>query len=72
MAHCEYIIVNRSGAWWLTIDGARRGPYVSKEIAIRAGIHAAKLDFREGKSARVSVEEPGEGVPVVYETGEKL
>lgn len=68
MAHCEYFVIKRSGQWWLTINGARRGPFVSRQAAVDAGIHAAKLDFKEEKSARVSVEEPDGVVPVIYDS----
>jgi hypothetical protein len=65
----HYIVMKRSEKWWLTLDGDRRGPYESQQVAVDSAIHAAKLDFRLGQPARVSVDEPDDGVPVVYETG---
>ena len=52
----DYIVMRRSGQWWMTFDGDRRGPFVSQQVAVASAIHAAKLDFRIGQSARVSID----------------
>jgi len=65
----EYLVMKRTGHWWVTLEGARRGPYVSRQVAIDSAIHSAKLDFKAGNAARVSLDEPEDGVPVVFETG---
>jgi hypothetical protein len=64
----EYLVINRSGEWWITLDGDRRGPHASRQEAIASAILAAKLEARTGTPARVSVDEPDDGVPVVYDS----
>lgn len=68
MARAEYVVMKRDGAWWVTLDGARTGPYKSEPDGIHAAVVAAKTIERTGHVARVSVDEPDDGIPVVYET----
>ena len=70
MAHSEYLIIRRSGQWWVTRDGERTGPFVSENVAVETAVYRARLDFKAGTTARVSVDEPGDGIPVVYETAQ--
>lgn len=64
----EYLVLRRSDQWWITIDGTRLGPYVAEKVAVAAAIALAKLDFKSGTHARVSVDNAADGVPVVYDT----
>ncbi len=64
----EYLVLKRSGQWWLTLDGTRTGPFVSEKSAVDAAIARAKMDFKGGRQARVSVDEPDDGIPVVYDS----
>jgi hypothetical protein len=70
MAHSEYLIIRRSGQWWVTLDGERTGPFGSQNVAVDAAVYRARLDFKAGNTARVSVDEPGDGIPVVFETAQ--
>ncbi len=72
MPNREYLVLRRSAQWWVTIDGERSGPFVSEKAAVDAAISRAKLDFRAGQTARVSVDEPEDGVPVVYDSSAPL
>jgi hypothetical protein len=65
----EYLVVQRSGQWWVMLDGARQGPYPSRRIAIDSAVSLAKTDFKASKTARVSVDD-GEGMDVLYDSGE--
>lgn len=68
MRQAEYLVVQRSEQWWAMLDGARFGPYPGRQIAIDRAISLAKVDFKAGKTARVSVDD-GEGTEVVYQSG---
>jgi hypothetical protein len=68
----EYLVLFRATQWWVTLDGSRLGPYLSKSVAVDAAIGLAELDFRVGTLARVSVDEPDDGVPVVYDSSQTL
>lgn len=68
MRQAEYLVVQRSEQWWTMLDGARFGPYPGRQIAIDRAISLAKVDFKAGKTARVSVDD-GEGIEVVYQSG---
>lgn len=68
MPNREYLVMRPSGQWWVTLDGDRSGPFVSEKSAVDAAIGRAKVDFKGGQVARVSVDEPDDGVPVVYES----
>jgi hypothetical protein len=64
----EYVIATRSGRWWVMEDSERLGPFVSRQVATDSAVRSAKLDFKSGQHARVSIEDPGDGVPVVYDS----
>jgi hypothetical protein len=64
----EYVVQLRSKQWWVTQDGATQGPFVSKAAAVSGAIAQAKRDFGMGELARVWVEEPEDGGPVVYDS----
>jgi hypothetical protein len=46
-------------------------PFVSEKVAVDAATVRAKRDLRTGTAARVSVDEPDDGVPVVYDSGQQ-
>ena len=70
MPNREYLVMRRSGQWWVTLDGERTGPFVSEKSALDAAIGRAKVDFKGGQPARVSVDEPEDGVPIVYDSSQ--
>lgn len=70
MLRKEYIVMLRIGQWWVVVDGARLGPYLSQQVAAAAAVRMAKLDFRTGRHARVSVDDPNDGVPVIYDSAD--
>jgi hypothetical protein len=69
--HAEYVVIKRAGQWWVTMDGQRTGPHPSHDAAVGAAITSAKLYERSGNTARVSVDEPEDGLPTVYETTDR-
>lgn len=71
MPNVEYLVMRRSAEWWVVRDGERSGPYVSEKVAVDAAIARAKMDFKGGTPARVSVDEPDDGVPVVYDSSQQ-
>lgn len=64
----EYSVLSRGGRWWVLIEGQRLGPYVSAPAAEMAAITSAKLDFKAGQAARVTVET--DRAHVVYESSD--
>lgn len=56
MTNAEYLVIERQNQWWVMLDGFRRGPFVSRQIAIDSAVSAAKIDFKSGRPARVSVQ----------------
>lgn len=48
-------------------DGHRRGPYITQAMAIEGSLRLAKLDFKLGRSARVSVQKDA-GFELVYDS----
>lgn len=71
MAQREYLVIRRAGQWWVSLEGDRRGPHASRQEAVDSAILGAKLDSRTGASARVSVDDPEDGFPVVYDSDNK-
>ena len=67
MANAEYLVIEREKNWWVMLDGFRSGPYVSRQIAIDSAVAAAKVDFKSGRNARVSVEN-GTDLVTAYDT----
>jgi hypothetical protein len=66
--HAEYVVIKRAGQGWVTMDGQRTGPHASRDTAVSAAISSAKLYERSRNTARVSIDEPEDGLPTVYET----
>lgn len=62
----EYVVVIRDFHWWVLIDGVRWGPYLSSAVAEASAISLAKLDFKVGQSARVTLE--GDEDKIVYDS----
>lgn len=63
----EYLVVDRQSQWWIMHDGFRRGPFISRQVAIDSAILAAKVDVRAGRQARVSVQD-GREFATVYDS----
>lgn len=53
----EYSVIRRSSQYWVIYDGTTVGPYISFAVAEAAAISLAKMDFKVGRSARVTVED---------------
>jgi hypothetical protein len=68
MVQLEYLVMKRRGQWWVTVEGGRTGPYQEKGRAVASAVALAQIDKHAGRKARVSVDEPDDGLPVVYET----
>ncbi len=64
----EYVVATSSGRWWVRDASEQLGPYVSRQVATEAAIRSAKLDFKAGQHARVSLEEPEAGVQFLYDS----
>jgi hypothetical protein len=68
MGSKEYVVTTRSGRWWVLEATEHWGPFVSRQVASDAAVRSAKQDFKTGQHARVSVDEPGNGTPVLYDS----
>ena len=68
MQQLQYIVFRRAGLWWFTIDGDRFGPYQGRSSATDSAIGEAKHQARTGVPARVSIDEPDDGMPVVFDS----
>ena len=51
----EYNVIYRDFKAWVVVDGQRTGPFPSMAAAENAAISLAKLDFKVGQLARVTV-----------------
>lgn len=68
MPDANYIVVRRNGQWSFTIDGDFYGPYQGQAGAEAAAIAEAKHRGRIGETAKVSVDVPDDGMPVIFDT----
>lgn len=68
MSAVQYLVMRRSAQWWFLADGARLGPFPNQSEAQKAAITAARSKERTGDKARVSLDDPDDGVPVIYES----
>lgn len=62
-----YIIVHREGAWWIIYDDNRAGPYEIRHAACEAALAAARNGGGKAR-ARVWIDIPGDGMPVIYDS----
>jgi hypothetical protein len=60
----EYVVVSRDLQWPVLTDGVRWGPYLSGSVAEASAISLAKLYFKTGRPASVTVE--GDLDKIVY------
>lgn len=56
MTSADYLVTERQNEWWAMLDGFRPGLYANRQIAIDSAVTAAKIDFKAGRPARVSVQ----------------
>ena len=68
MAYDQYLILFRSYAWWVTMDGLRTGPHPSELIAINAAVLTAQVQERSGHMAEVFLEGTAIGLPALYKS----
>ena len=64
----QYVVVKRSGQWWISVDANRYGPYSKKDDALEAAVSHAKTRERSGRDGEVSWDDPNDGMPTVYRT----
>jgi hypothetical protein len=64
----DYVVTTSSGRWWIREAADRLGPFVSRQVATEAAIRSAKLDFKAGRHARVSLDEPQNGTELLYDS----
>ena len=62
----QYVVIQRSGKWWISLDADRRGPYMNKNDAVAAAIERAKTEEHRGREGEVSWDDPADGMPTVY------
>ena len=68
MPDANYVVIRRAGLWSFTVDGDVFGPYQGQVAAETAAISEAKHRARRGQTARVSIDLPDDGIPVIYDT----
>jgi hypothetical protein len=64
-----YIVVHREGAWWIMYGDTRAGPYETQRSACEVALAAARNNGDRVR-ARVWVDVPGDGMPVLYDSDE--
>lgn len=67
----QYVIIQRQGKWWVTIDGVRTGPFNLRQEALDAAIGAAKTNEKTGRKSAVSWDDPDDGLPIVYDSEDR-
>jgi hypothetical protein len=72
MLTAKYFVIRRNGAWFVTIDGTQSQPYGTEAEAVAAAISTAQIEERAGTIAEVSVDEPEDGIPLVYRTDQTV
>lgn len=68
----QYMVVKRSGKWWILLNGYRQGPFDTPDEALRSAVTEAKIHERSGNSAEVSWDDPDDGTPTVYRSPSPL
>ena len=63
----EYLVFERQNRWWVMIDGHRMGPHVNRQVAIDSAVVGAKVAFKGGTRARVSVQN-GDQIVTAYDS----
>jgi hypothetical protein len=64
----DYVVTTSAGRWWITEATERLGPFVSQQVATEAAIRSAKLDFKAGRHARVSLDDAPNGAQFLYDS----
>ena len=67
----QYVVIQRSGKWWFTVDGERRGPFELRKDAIDAAVGTARVKERAGRDGEVSWDDPDDGTPTVYKSEDR-
>lgn len=67
----KYVVRIVGTSWWALDGDSSLGPYGSRKVAETAAIAMAKLDFRNGRAAIVTVEEGSEMVEIYNSMAEK-
>jgi hypothetical protein len=56
VAHQKYYVVFHEGAWKITYDGKRYGPYANQREAYRSAVDAAQKAGKQGDQAQVFIQ----------------
>lgn len=60
------MVVERSGEWWVVIEGMRMGPFARRRDAAGHPLSAAKTAEATGRLVDVIVDAPEESFPSLY------
>ena len=52
------------------LDGERRGPFERRKGAIDAAVGTVRVNERFGRDGGVSWDDPDDGTPTIYKTGD--
>lgn len=70
MSTVRLILMHRKSGWHVWQDGQMSAGYHTKADAISSARVTASLEERRGVTVEISVDEPEDGVPLIYRSGD--
>lgn len=71
MTTAIFIVIYARNKWWVDLNGASRGPFLSRDSAEQEAISLAGAFAKDGRRAEVQVAEPGQKSHIVWQSTEQ-
>jgi len=65
-----FIVLFAREKWWIDLNGASKGPFLTQDAAEHEAISFASGYARQGKRAEVRLAEPGKRTRVIWQSAE--
>jgi hypothetical protein len=67
-----FIVLFAREKWWIDLNGASKGPFLTQDTAEHEAISLAGAYARQGKRAEVRLAEPGKHTRVIWQNGDRV
>ena len=67
-----FIVLFAREKWWIDLNGASKGPFLTQDAAVHEAISLAGGVARQGKRTEVRQAEPGKHTRVVWQNGDHV
>ena len=72
MTTAYFIVLFARDRWWIDLNGASKGPFLTQDAAEHEAISLANNHARQGKRAEVRLAEPGKHTRVIWQNGDPI